>query len=222
MNPRESRSDGDGQLVDRVAIEELLIRYCTAIDNHDWALMDTVFEPSALWDSTSVGGVAGPYREIREWQERELKPFEMTIISRTSRSRSTTTLPDPQAMYRPRSFPSVRTVRARRSWSARHTTTNSFAPPPAGASPSESNAAAGYSAFHRRDRSGQVRAPTDVYSWSEFQRRLVRSVFGSDSRSFITRTAVDTAAIRAIGASKRHSQLAGCDSETGSRRSADV
>ncbi len=89
MNPPEPRADGPDEaggtasgasvsFADRLAIEDLLIRYCTAIDDHDWALMDTVFEPDALWDSSAVGGVAGVYREIRAWQERELASFAMT------------------------------------------------------------------------------------------------------------------------------------------------
>lgn len=64
-------------LVDRLAIEDLLIRYCTAIDNHDWELMDTVFVPDGIWDSTAVGGSAGTYRETRARQAEDVAPFVM-------------------------------------------------------------------------------------------------------------------------------------------------
>lgn len=67
-----------GTLADRLAVEDLLIRYCTAIDEHDWALMDTVFQPDALWDSTSAGGLAGPYQTIRAPLVEELAHWEMT------------------------------------------------------------------------------------------------------------------------------------------------
>jgi len=64
-------------VLDRLEIEDLLIRYCTAIDEHDWELMDTVFLPDALWDSTSVGGTAGAYRETRSVQAEQLDGLVM-------------------------------------------------------------------------------------------------------------------------------------------------
>jgi len=54
------------ELSDRREIDDLLIRYCHAIDTHDWALLDTVFTPDAEIDYTVFGGPAGRYQpEIR-------------------------------------------------------------------------------------------------------------------------------------------------------------
>ena len=52
---------------DRLEIEDLLTRYCQAIDGKDWALLDTIFTPDAHVDYTSSGGVQGPYPEVRAW-----------------------------------------------------------------------------------------------------------------------------------------------------------
>ena len=46
---------------DRFAIEDLLQRYTTAIDDKDWDLLDTVFAPDAVLDYTTSGGPKGSY-----------------------------------------------------------------------------------------------------------------------------------------------------------------
>jgi len=55
------------ELSDRREIDDLLIRYCHAIDTHDWALLDTVFMPDSVIDYTVFGGPRGRYPEIREF-----------------------------------------------------------------------------------------------------------------------------------------------------------
>jgi len=47
------------QVSDRIEIDDLLIRYTKAIDDKDWALLDTVFVPDADIDYTTSGGIAG-------------------------------------------------------------------------------------------------------------------------------------------------------------------
>jgi SnoaL-like protein len=65
-------------MADRLAIEDLLTRYCQAIDMRDWALLDTVFVPDAHIDYTSSGGVKGKYPEVRAWLAEVLPRFAMS------------------------------------------------------------------------------------------------------------------------------------------------
>lgn len=64
-------------LFDRLAIEEVLVRYCDAIDGGDFALLERVFTPDAVLDYTASGGPRGPFPEVRAWLERALAPFEL-------------------------------------------------------------------------------------------------------------------------------------------------
>ena len=67
------------QLSDRVEINDLLIRYTTAIDTKSWTLLDTCFTPDAHLDYTSAGGIKGPYPTVRGWLEKALAAFPMTV-----------------------------------------------------------------------------------------------------------------------------------------------
>ncbi len=67
------------QLSDRIEINDLLIRYTTAIDTKSWKLLDTCFTPDAHLDYTSAGGVKGPYPQVRGWLEKALAAFPMTV-----------------------------------------------------------------------------------------------------------------------------------------------
>lgn len=62
----------------RMAMDDLLTRYATAIDGRDWQLLDTVFDPGARLDYRSAGGVEGTYPEARQWLSEVLPVFEMT------------------------------------------------------------------------------------------------------------------------------------------------
>ncbi|MBU6281465.1 nuclear transport factor 2 family protein [bacterium] len=66
-----------GEIADRLAIHDLLVRYCRAIDTLDWRLLDRVFTPDATIDYTSSGGIAGAYAEVRAWLEQVLPGFPM-------------------------------------------------------------------------------------------------------------------------------------------------
>jgi 3-phenylpropionate/cinnamic acid dioxygenase small subunit len=64
---------------DRLAISDAIVRYAWAIDEKDWAALDTVFLPDAHLDySSNPGGIAGPYGEVRQWLETSLAPFPVT------------------------------------------------------------------------------------------------------------------------------------------------
>jgi hypothetical protein len=72
------------ELSDRIEINDLLVRYTTAIDTKDWALLDTCFTPDADVDYVSSGGIAGKYPEVRSWLEKALGLFDVTIHAITN------------------------------------------------------------------------------------------------------------------------------------------
>ena len=67
------------EISDRLQIDDLLTRYTVAIDTKDWELLDRCFTSDAQLDYTSAGGVKGPYPEVRQWLEKALAPFTMTL-----------------------------------------------------------------------------------------------------------------------------------------------
>lgn len=68
----------DIALADRIAMDDLLTRYATAIDSRDWQLLDTVFADDAQLDYRSAGGVEGSYLEVRRWLAEVLPIFDVT------------------------------------------------------------------------------------------------------------------------------------------------
>jgi hypothetical protein len=67
------------EISDRIQIGDLLTRYTTAIDTKDYELLDSVFTPDARVDYTSSGGIAGDYPTARDWLERALSLFPVTV-----------------------------------------------------------------------------------------------------------------------------------------------
>jgi len=67
------------EISDRIEINDLLVRYCTAIDTQDWSLLDSCFLPDATLDYTQTGGIAGKYPEVRAWLEKVLAIFSVTV-----------------------------------------------------------------------------------------------------------------------------------------------
>ena len=65
-------------LGDRVEIDDLLVRYATAIDSRDWSLLDTVFAADARLDYRSAGGIRGTFPEVRTWLSEVLTIFSWT------------------------------------------------------------------------------------------------------------------------------------------------
>lgn len=62
-------------VITRLEIEEVLIRYTRAIDTGDWDALDTVFVPDAAIDYTQSGGIAGSYAEVKPWLAENLPIF---------------------------------------------------------------------------------------------------------------------------------------------------
>lgn len=73
-------------LADRLAIDDLLTRYATAIDSKQFDLLDTVFTPDATIDYTSAGGIRGSYPDVRTWLSDTLALFPMTQHLVTNRA----------------------------------------------------------------------------------------------------------------------------------------
>jgi 3-phenylpropionate/cinnamic acid dioxygenase small subunit len=65
-------------VVDRLAIDDLLTRYATAVDTKDWALYATCFTADALIDYTAAGGIRGRLPEVRAWLAEVMASFPMT------------------------------------------------------------------------------------------------------------------------------------------------
>ena len=65
------------QLKDRLEIEDLLIRYCAAIDAKDFDLLDEVFTADATIDYTRSGGIRDAYPAVKTWLEKALAPFRV-------------------------------------------------------------------------------------------------------------------------------------------------
>lgn len=65
-------------LIDRSEIDDLLIRYATAVDTKDWDLWETCFTDDAFVDYESAGGIKGKRPEVRAWLEKTLLMFPMT------------------------------------------------------------------------------------------------------------------------------------------------
>jgi 3-phenylpropionate/cinnamic acid dioxygenase small subunit len=71
-------SDDLLELRDRLAINDLLVRYAWAIDTKEWDTLDTVFTPDAKIDYTRTGGIAGSLAEIKPWLAESLAAFPAT------------------------------------------------------------------------------------------------------------------------------------------------
>ena len=65
-------------LADRIAAEDLLTRYATAVDRRDWQQYRSIFTADAEIDYTSAGGIAGTVDEIVGFLSTSLEMFEMT------------------------------------------------------------------------------------------------------------------------------------------------
>ncbi len=65
-------------LEDRIAAEDLLTQYATAVDRRDWEQYRSIFTADAEIDYTSAGGIAGTVDEIVEFLSASLEMFEMT------------------------------------------------------------------------------------------------------------------------------------------------
>ena len=65
------------QLRDRLEIEDLMNRYCAAIDAKNFDLLDEVFTADATIDYTRSGGIRDRYPEVKRWLAKALAPFRV-------------------------------------------------------------------------------------------------------------------------------------------------
>jgi hypothetical protein len=63
------------QLADRLAIQDVLVRYSTAIDTKNFAMLDEVFTTDGVGDYTASGGIRGTVEEIKTWLAAALSIF---------------------------------------------------------------------------------------------------------------------------------------------------
>ena len=79
MPPRDSlRMDAELRAVaDRLAIQDVLNRYSTAIDTRNFALLDDVFVADGIGDYTAAGGIRAALPEIKEWLASALSIFSV-------------------------------------------------------------------------------------------------------------------------------------------------
>jgi hypothetical protein len=64
-------------IADRLAIEDVLHRYSTAIDTRRFELLDEVFAAGGVGDYTAAGGIRGTLPEIKEWLANALAIFSV-------------------------------------------------------------------------------------------------------------------------------------------------
>jgi SnoaL-like domain len=60
------------EISDRLEIEELLVRYCYAVDDRDWEAYRNVFTPDAVLDDTVTGGIRSGVEEHVVFMKRAL------------------------------------------------------------------------------------------------------------------------------------------------------
>jgi hypothetical protein len=59
------------ELVDRRAIDDLLVRYTIALDTRQWDLLDQVFTTDARIDYSTSGGIKGGAEDLKRWFRQE-------------------------------------------------------------------------------------------------------------------------------------------------------
>lgn len=55
------------EISDRLEIQQLLVDYATAIDQRRFDDLDRIFTPDAYIDYRAMGGVDGPYPQVKAW-----------------------------------------------------------------------------------------------------------------------------------------------------------
>ena len=71
---------------DRIEIDDLLVRYSTAIDTKDFDLLDEVFTPDADCDYQVVGGFRGDRAAFKAWLSEVMGFFEFHMHYVTNRA----------------------------------------------------------------------------------------------------------------------------------------
>jgi hypothetical protein len=55
------------EISDRLEIQQLLVDYSTAIDTRRFDDLDRVFTPDAYIDYRAMGGIDGPFPDVKKW-----------------------------------------------------------------------------------------------------------------------------------------------------------
>lgn len=63
------------EISDRLEIQQLLVDYATAIDQRRFDDLDRIFTPDAYIDYRAMGGVDGPYPQVKAWLAEVLPNF---------------------------------------------------------------------------------------------------------------------------------------------------
>lgn len=63
------------EIADRIAINDLLIDYCTAVDSRDFDAFSEIFTEDAVIDYSAMGGLRGTRDEIRDYLARVMPNF---------------------------------------------------------------------------------------------------------------------------------------------------
>jgi hypothetical protein len=63
------------EISDRIELQQLHAEYADAIDQRNWDGLDDVFTADAFIDYTALGGIAGPYSQVKAWLIETLDTF---------------------------------------------------------------------------------------------------------------------------------------------------
>ena len=63
------------EISDRLEIQQLLVDYATAIDQRRFDDLDRIFTPDAYIDYRAMGGIDGPYPQVKSWLAEVLPQF---------------------------------------------------------------------------------------------------------------------------------------------------
>lgn len=63
------------EISDRLEIQQLMVDYSEAIDRKDYDALDRIFTPDAYIDYRAMGGIDGPYPEVKAWLAGALARF---------------------------------------------------------------------------------------------------------------------------------------------------
>jgi hypothetical protein len=71
------------EVSDRMEIQELMVKYCHAIDNRDWDVLDEIFTPDAVIDYSEMVGIKGSLVEIKAFLAESIQQLSVSqhIIS---------------------------------------------------------------------------------------------------------------------------------------------
>jgi hypothetical protein len=64
-----------GEISDRLEIQQLMVDYSSAIDQRRFGDLDHVFTPDAYIDYREMGGIDGPYPQVKAWLAETLPNF---------------------------------------------------------------------------------------------------------------------------------------------------